>query len=152
MRVWRIGRISDTDKLSGIGGLYVSGRWHFRGFRVLYTSSTPSLAALEILVHVDPAITPAGLGLLEIDIPDGVEIEVYDPSLLTKNWQDFPPPRALQEFGSKWLAEQRTAILCVPSVVMPIEMNYLINPVHAESPRISIVSERTFSFDPRLLN
>ena len=151
MRVWRISRQSDTDNLSGVGGLYVSGRWHYRGHRILYTSATPSLAVLEVLVHVDPALAPAGLRLLEIDVPDDIVIENCDPSTLTPNWQDYPFPAELQEYGSRWLDKCHTAILSVPSAIIPIEKNYLINPEHTDTARLRIVAERPFIYDPRLL-
>jgi RES domain-containing protein len=150
MRVWRIGRISDPDKLAGVGGLYVSGRWHYRGHRILYTSSTPSLAALEVLVHVDPGLAPAGLCLVEIDVPDEVVIETCDPSTLTPNWQVYPFPPEPQDFGSRWLDECRTALLSVPSAIIPEEQNYLINPEHSDAARIRVIAERPFAFDPRL--
>lgn len=83
MRVWRISRQPHAAaSLTGSGGLYVSGRWHHRGRPVVYTSATPSLAALEVLVHVDPALAPADLRLIEIDVPDGIDIETCDPALL----------------------------------------------------------------------
>jgi RES domain-containing protein len=153
MQVWRICRLSDNDKLSGLGGFYVSGRWHHRGHRILYTSSTPSLAALEVLVHVNPGLAPAGLSLLEIEVPDDIAIENYDPSSLIPNWQDFPAPMELQDFGTQWLAESRTALLAVPSAIMPvsIEKNYLINPDHKDSARINFIVERPFTYDPRLV-
>jgi RES domain-containing protein len=151
MRVWRISRFSASDKLSGIGGLYVSGRWHARGHLVLYTSSTPSLAALEMLVHVDPALAPADLRLWEIDAPDDIALESCDPATLTPNWQDYPFPPELQDYGSCWLDACRSALLCVPSAIIPIEMNYLINPKHPDAARIRVITERPFTYDPRLL-
>lgn len=151
MRVWRISRLSASDKLSGIGGLHVSGRWHHRGHRILYTSATPSMAALEVLVHVDVATAPSDLGLLEIEVPDDITIETCDAAKLTRHWQDYPFPSELQDFGTKWLVEKRSAVLAVASVVIDVEINYLINPDHPDAARISIVSERPFVFDPRLL-
>ena len=150
MHVWRICRLSDVDKLSGVGGLYVGGRWHGRGNRILYTSSTPSLAALELLVHLDPASAPANLSLLEIDIPDKIRIEHCIPSQITPNWQNFPFPLELQNFGSTWLVEKRTAILSVPSAIIPRENNILINPVHFDASLITIKDEIPFAYDPRL--
>ena len=152
MRVWRITK-PYPDKLSGMGGIYVSGRWHEKGHRIIYTSCTPSLAALEYLVHLDPTLAPSGLGLLQIDIPDDIAIQECDPSTLTSNWrQYFPIPMELQKFGTKWLAENRTAILAVPSAIIPIEKNYIINPAHPAMARITMVDEIDFSFDPRLLS
>lgn len=151
MRVWRISKLSGTDKLSGIGGLYVSGRWHYRGHRILYTSATPSLAVLEVLVHVDPALAPAGFCLLEIDVPDTIAIESCAPTTLTPHWQNYPFPSELQDFGSRWLGECRTALLAVPSAILPIEQNYLINPDHPDAARIRVVTESPFAYNPRLL-
>ena len=152
MRVWRISRQPHAaTSLAGIGGLYVSGRWHHRGRPIVYTSATPSLAALEVLVHVDPSLAPTDLRLIEIDIPDGMAIEACDPARLAADWQAFPAPIALQDFGSEWLSALRTPVLSVPSAVLAIERNYLINPAHSDSARIRIVREQAFSFDPRLI-
>ena len=93
MRVWRISRQSHAaTSLTGSGGLYVSGRWHHRGQPIVYTSATPSLAALEILVHVDPALAAMDLRLIEIEVPDGIDIETCDPAQLAIDWQCFRLP------------------------------------------------------------
>lgn len=152
MRVWRIslGKYASAC-LTGAGGLYVSGRWHHRGQPIVYTSATPSLAALEMLVHVDAALAPPDLRLIEIEFPDELTVEVCDPATLTADWTAFPAPVELQTFGSTWLAEQRTSVLNVPSAVLPIERNYILNPVHLDSKHVRVVGEQPFSFDPRLL-
>lgn len=152
MRVWRISRQAHAaSTLTGIGGLYVSGRWHHRGRAIVYTSATPSLAALEVLVHVDPALAPMDLRLIEIDVPDGIDVETCDPAQLARDWQMFPAPVVLQDFGSEWLSGWRTAVLSVPSAVLAIERNYIINPADPDASRIRIVQEQAFSFDPRLI-
>jgi RES domain-containing protein len=151
MSVWRICKQRTGDKLAGLGGLYVSGRWHHIGHRILYTSATASLAALEVLVHLDPDQAPDDLILLEIEVPDGVKIEICNPlQITTKHWQTYPPPHELQDFGTRWLEEQRTAILSVPSAIVSIEFNYLINPEHPEAKGIKLLSERPFVYDQRL--
>ena len=128
MRVWRISRQAHAaSSLTGSGGLYVSGRWHHRGQPIVYTSATPSLAALEVLVHVDPALAPMDLRLVEIDVPDGIGIETCDPAQLAADWQMFPAPAVLQDFGSEWLSGLRTPSPRVLSAVLAIEAgNYLI--------------------------
>lgn len=151
MRVWRIGKLSVSDKLSGVGGLHVSGRWHHRGHRILYTSQNASMAVLEVLVHVDPVTVPSDLGLLEIDVPDDMKIESCDAAHVSRHWQDYPFPHELQDFGTRWLVEKRSALLMVASALIPVEQNYLINPDHPDAGRISIVSEQPFAFDARLL-
>lgn len=151
MRVWRISRHRHAADLKGLGGLVASGRWHHPGKPILYTSATPSLAALEVLVHVDSTLAPPDLALIEIVIPDDIAIEYCNPVSLTPSWQTYPGPVELQDFGSMWLAEIRSAILAVPSAVLPVEQNYLINPLHPEIARLRVVQELPFYFDPRLM-
>ena len=152
MRVWRIGpKKYAAQCLAGIGGLHVSGRWHHRGHPIIYTSATPSLAALEILVHIDPALAPPDLQLVEIDVPDTLAIEVCDPTGLAPDWQTYPAPTALPDFGTAWLEASRTPVLDVPSAVLAIERNYILNPRHPDARAVQIVEIQTFAFDPRLL-
>jgi RES domain-containing protein len=150
MVVWRICKQRSGNQLAGLGGLYVSGRWHHTGHRILYTSATASLAALEVLVHIDPDQAPDDLTLLEIDVPDEIGIEQCDPLQIIKSWQTYPPPPELQDFGTLWLEEQRSAVLSVPSAIVSIEYNYLINPEHPEAAGIKLLSERPFVYDQRL--
>jgi RES domain-containing protein len=154
MRVWRICKGKDVaTTMSGAGSSYASGRSHLKGSPVVYTSSTASLAALETLVHFDPALAPPDLRLLEIDVPDTLSLESFDPAGLPHDWRAYPGPVALQMFGSTWLRELRSVVLRVPSAVLPVavEANYLLNPLHPEAEDLSIVEERPFTFDSRLL-
>lgn len=156
MRVWRIYQAHFGDQLEGLGGIYVEGRWHLKGNRIVYTSSSVALASLEVLANAGIEEIPDDLRLLEIDIPDPVSVEVCDPTKLCTNWHGFNPyPHETQEFGTRWLEECRTAVLMVPSAVVPDiarEYNYLINPVHPEVAGIHILSDSSFSFDSRIVN
>ena len=152
MRVWRICRKSYVDAaLDGIGGMYTSGRWHSKGNPIVYTASSAALAALEVLVHVDPLTAPADLRLLAIELPDDLSIEVIEPITLPDGWHSVPAPAALQTIGSSWLTSGRTAALNVPSAVIKVERNFLLNPRHPEVQRVRILSDEAFSFDTRLL-
>lgn len=152
MRVWRIcPQQYVSSSLAGTGGLYASGRWHHRGQPIVYTSATPSLAALEVLVHVDPALAPNSVKLLEIDLPSELAVERCDPEKISADWMIYPAPSELQDFGSKWLSSLRSAVLQVPAAVMPVESNFLLNPRHPQFTQVSIVREVSFSFDSRLL-
>ena len=152
MRVWRICRQAHGPQaLDGLGGLYVSGRWHSKGSPILYTACSPALAALEVLVHVDPLLAPTDLRLLAIEVPADLSLESLEPDTLPPGWAEVPAPRALQALGDAWLRQQRTAALCVPSAVIRTERNILLNPRHPEVQRISIISDEAFSFDTRLL-
>jgi RES domain-containing protein len=152
VRVWRIcPQPYVSSALAGLGGLYAAGRWHHRGQPIVYASATPSLAALEVLVHVDPALAPTDVRLLEIDVPPELTAEQCDPETIISDWMIYPAPSELQDFGSKWLTSLRSAVLQVPAAVMPVESNFLLNPRHPHFARVSIVREVQFSFDSRLL-
>ena len=152
MRVWRICRKPYVDTaLDGSGGMYTSGRWHSKGNPIVYTASSAALAALEVLVHVDPLTAPADLRLLAIELPDDLSIEVLEPITLPEGWHSVPAPAALQTIGSSWLTSGRTAALNVPSAVITVERNFLLNPRHPEVQRVRILSDEAFSFDTRLL-
>ncbi len=152
MRVWRICRKPYVDTaLDGSGGMYTSGRWHSKGNPIAYTASSAALAALEVLVHVDPLTAPADLRLLAIELPDDLSIEVLEPITLPEGWHSVPAPAALQTIGSSWLTSGRTAALNVPSAVIKVERNFLLNPRHPEVQRVRILSDEAFSFDTRLL-
>lgn len=151
MRVWRICRKAYApDPLGGRGGLFTSGRWHTRGRRVVYTSSSLALAALEFLVNVDRSALPADLIQVEIDLPDDLEIDRVDRTRLPRHWRSYPAPEELQQIGNAWLAQQRTAVLQVPSAVIPEEHNYLLNPAHAGAKKLAIIRSESFIYDPRL--
>lgn len=153
MRVWRLcPEAYVTSALAGVGGLYASGRWHHKGHLVVYTSATPSLAALEALVHVDPALAPSDVRLIEIDVPEDLDVESCDPGGLATAWQAYPAPVELQDSGTRWLSSSRSAVLRVPAAVMPVESNYILNPKHSRFGSIRVVRELPFSFDSRLLH
>jgi RES domain-containing protein len=152
VRVWRLCRAAYAkDGLSGDGGLFASGRWHIRGDRVVYTAATLSLAALELLVRIHRAFAPTDLVAVEIDMPDVVEIERVSPSKLGSGWEAYPAPSFTQQLGTSWLVARRTAVLQVPSAVIPRESNYLLNPAQPRCARVRIVGRAPFSFDARLL-
>lgn len=156
MRLWRL--VKDeyvATALTGIGGMSTNGRWHHQGTLIVYTSSTPSLCALEYLVHVDPSIAPARLHLVEIQLPDDLEVETVDPASITPEWRGYPAPSALADFGSRWAREKRSPLLRVPSAVNAVgggvESNCLINPAHPLASRAAVVGATAFTFDTRLL-
>lgn len=151
MRVWRISKQAYAlSCLTGTGGLYASGRWHHQGRPIVYTASNAALAALEMLVHTDPLLAPSDLRLVEIEVPATASIEACDPAALVSDWRRYPGPRELRDFGTAWLAAQRTLVLRVPSAVLDAEPNYLLNPAHPEMSQVRILADNAFSFDPRL--
>src|SRR3972149_4085147 len=72
------------------------------------------------------------------------------PAHLPPDWRAYPAPRACAELGTRWIAARSTAMLAVPSAVVPSEPDYLLNPLHADFRRIRVGRPQPFSFDPRL--
>ena len=152
MRVWRICR-SDfaADPVGGRGGLYVSGRWHSRGRLIVYTSESLALSSLELLAHLEREVLPPDLVQLEIEIPGTLDIRRIVADELPGDWRTYPAPDVLQQIGDEWLEEKQTAVLEVPSALIPTERNFLINPLHPESKGVAIIGTARFAYDPRLL-
>jgi RES domain-containing protein len=151
MLVWRIARqIHGDTTLEGIGGLLVAGRWHRRGHPILYTSSSAALAALELLVHVEPLQAPDDLRLQGLELPVDLAIEALDLTQLPDNWQSLPAPESTQSIGSAWLERKSSVALRVPSIIVPMESNVLLNPRHPKMARVRISSNEAFRFDSRL--
>lgn len=151
MLLWRIAREIHVDSaLEGVGGLMVSGRWHRRGRPILYTASSAALAALEVLVHVEPLQAPDDLRLLGLDLPDELTLEELGPALLPEDWRSVPAPESTQSIGNAWLERRSSVALRVPSVVVPMETNVLLNPRHPDMTRVRISSNEAFRFDSRL--
>jgi len=152
VKVWRICRQPFVaTAMDGIGGLYAGGRWHRRGRPIVYAASSAALAALEVLVHVDPLDAPEDLRLLTLELPDDLLIEHVDVGALPARWAAVPAPDELAALGTEWLTSRRGVALSVPSAVIPIERNLLLNPLHPEVTRVRIVGDEAFTFDPRLM-
>lgn len=151
MRVWRIiPKLHLSRAFDGEGARRFGGRWNRLGTRVVYTSATLSLAALEFFVNLDRDTEPDQLVALSADIPDDVHIDYMKMSSLPKNWRSYPVPEAVQDLGTAWVASGSTAVLAVPSAVIPDERNYLLNPAHPDFQRFHLNKPEAFHFDPRM--
>jgi RES domain-containing protein len=117
----------------------------------VYTAAHLSLAVLEILVHV-PAEEdlPADLVAISADVPDDLAVERVRVDELPPDWRRTPAPPALADRGSAWLIAARTAVLAVPSAVIPVESNYILNPAHPDFRRIVVHRPERLDLDPRL--
>lgn len=148
---WRIVKPRRVaDAFSGEGARLFGGRWNPVGRPVVYAAESKALAALEILVHVDDG------GLMDeyLCMPvrfDKRLVRSLDLKSLPNNWRANPPPASTQMIGADWLGEGGSVVLEVPSVLIPGESNYLINPQHPAFGKLGIGAPEPFEFDPRLL-
>lgn len=133
---------------SGKGAALHGGRWNPTGVAAIYTAATISLAALETLVHF--SVLPRDFALTEVHVPDGVSVESIDEASLPADWRSFSPSPATQEIGRAWAAGLRSAVLAVPSGIVPAERNYILNPRHPDFGWIKFRPSTPFRFDPRL--
>jgi RES domain-containing protein len=117
----------------------------------VYTAAHLSLAVLEMLVHV-PAEEdlPTDLVAIVADVPDDLGVEHVRIEELPPDWRRTPAPPTLADRGSAWLTAARTAVLAVPSAVIPAESNYILNPAHPEFRRIVVHRPQRLDLDPRL--
>jgi RES domain-containing protein len=140
-------RSKPSQAFSGEGGLVGAARWHSRGTRLVYTSSSVALACLETLVHMQTLRELEERWLFVIEIPDRL-IEELRP--LPQGWDSEPAGAQGRAAGDRWVIEQRSAALLVPSVVVPVEQNALINPRHPRFRLDWVQKAKRFRYDPRL--
>ena len=117
---------------------------------MVYCASSLSLAALEVLVHLDVADAPTDFISIRANLPDRVKVEERDVASLPHDWRSYPARRSLQAIGDAWVASGRTVALIVPSAVVPIESNVLLNPAHPDLSKLTKGSPQAYPFDPRL--
>jgi RES domain-containing protein len=144
-------RVSNYQTLDGVGGLYVSGRWHTRGHPVVYCTLNPATALLETLVHIeiDSEDRPECFQVLRIEGPDSLSIEKVEADSLSPDWADDLSPT--QAIGDRWLTESRSLLLQVPSVLVPETWNVLVNSQHVEANLLKITMMYEHAFHARLL-
>lgn len=131
----------------GRGSEINGGRWNPVGIPATYAGSSRSLCALEYLVHLDRALA-ARLDLVFAEVSfDSSDVEV---AMLPAGWHAAGSLTAVS-YGQMWLREQRSLVLQVPSVVIPEEANYMINPRHPRAPSLVYCAAlEPFAYDTRL--
>ena len=153
MILWRLSSARHARAFDGGYGLLHNGRWNTAGHPVTYCATSPSLCVLEKLVHIeDPLLMPAQV-MLRYEVPDSVETETVTILELPVSWRR--QEGWTQRRGDQWCHENRTPLLVVPSVIIPLaespDRNVMINHRRSASARIRLASAEEFKFDPRLL-
>ncbi len=147
---WRITTKRDVSAaFDGEGARLYGGRWNRPGTRMVYASEHLSLAALELFVHVDSEDQPRALYRFRVELPDDA-VEALPRLRLPPSWRDYPAPDDTAVIGTDWARRGERLALLVPSVVVPEELNVLLNPGHPRFGEVRIVPGEPFSFDPRM--
>jgi RES domain-containing protein len=151
MIVYRICNTRYANDINGIGSKLYGGRWNNVGNAVVYSSSTRALAALEVLVHLPPKnVKLMDFSVVAIEVPENSVDEISYAKIkdeligngLNSNFKLI---------GDNWLKKNTILLLKVPSVVIPEEFNYLINPLHKDFHKVKIKETKLFRFDERLV-
>ncbi|MDP8991101.1 MAG: RES family NAD+ phosphorylase [Acidobacteriota bacterium] len=142
MRIFRLhGRQRAASDYSG--SLRFASRWNPAGTPVLYASTALSLACLELLVHVGPDQIPLNYIYTAAEIPLDPAAHDFRGSLRDSE--------ATRRYGHGWATSQKSLAIYVPSVIIPVEFNVLLNPIHAAFQTVKWDDPKPFAFDPRLL-
>lgn len=154
MRVWRICLKKFAEPaLLGEGARLYSGRWNPVGVPMVYTSTSLSLAAMELFVHLEIGTEPAELVSVTAEVPiDTSTMHRLGEDLKSKlpqDWRRLAHP-LLRQIGANWIAGGSSLALMVPSVVIDGEWNVLINPTHPGFSRIKLEPPKPFHFDARM--
>lgn len=148
MEVFRITLTKWANKLVGSG---YPARWNSKGKFVVYAASSRSLATLENLVHRSGEGLNKNFRVITINIPKEVKVKSIRQSSLDKNWTRFNKVSDTRLKGDQWIDSNSSAVLKVPSAIIPDESNYLLNPSHPDFFKIEIVRSEAFVFDSRLI-
>ena len=149
---WRLAPAGYARKLDGGGNRVTGARWNSPGRGVVYASANLSLCVLETYVHMPAA--------LRSDIPEFHAVCLWAPDdagatyVTVSEFQTIlsasDPRASFRAIGDQWLGTSSNLVLLAPSVVVPEELNVLLNPAHPRMAEVKIESARIFNFDPRM--
>ena len=149
---WRLvapKRGDQREAFSGEGARLFGGRWNSPGIPVVYSSSSLSLAALETLVHADRRRFSREYVAFKLYLPEELTLELREDDL-PEDWQARAVSEGARRIGDAWAETEASVVLSVPSVIVPVERNFLLNPQHPRFPELIIDVPQAFRFDARL--
>jgi len=147
MRVYRISKTKYASDLKGTGSKRYGGRWNKVGTHCIYTAESRALAVLEFSVNVNIDFIPRALSICVFEI-DEAQVHEIDTAKLPGNWRDNPTPLSTKDFGTE-LFSKNYSIVKIPSVVIPEESNYMLNPM-LENPDFKLIEVEDFVFELRI--
>lgn len=134
----------------GEGAFRYGGRWNSPGRRVLYTSESLSLATLEIFVHLDEDIITTDYSYAEVTFSEDLVVPLENFAKLPEGWRDLPVRDDVRKIGDDWIASGASAVLEVPTAILPKGSNYIISLEHLDAESIGFGIAERFVFDERL--
>ena len=145
--VYRIAAPRYAQRLTASG---VANRWNLAGQQVLYTAASAALACLENVVHRGAEGLRVPFALMVIELAESLLVEEITPAMLPPDWQQVTSYPRCQRFGDAWYRQRRSAVLRVPSAVIPSDFNYLLNTTHPDFSQVALLRTEEFRFDPRI--
>ena len=150
MRIWRICRKRYAGAAyAGEGARLYGGRWNSKGVKMVYTSTSLALAALETFVNLEPKLRPDDLVSIEAELADRLRTERLDPKSLPSDWYQRRD-ESLRHFGDDWIRKANSTALYVPSAAIAGEWNVLLNPAHPDFGQLRFHEPKDFEFDLRM--
>ncbi|MGD9825259.1 RES family NAD+ phosphorylase [Desulfobacter sp.] len=131
---------------NGEGARLYGGRWNSQGVAVVYTSDSLALCCLEVFVNLPSYEFFKGFVYFKLFFDE----KFVQGADLQDGWNGRPISKVSQEIGDNWIRERNSAVLRVPSVIIPEGNNYLINFNYQDSNQIKIGDPISLDFDPRL--
>lgn len=126
MKVYRISKTEYAKDLAGTGAKLYGGRWNHVNTPCIYTSESRALAVLEYSVNINIDFIPNSLTVCIFEI-DEKHIQEIQPNNLPADWQEIPAPYSTKTIGTEFL-QSDVPIIKVPSIIIPDEYNYILNP------------------------
>lgn len=118
---------------------------------MVYAADAPATALLETLVHIDrPDLLRVPMVVFSISLDEARHLVRFPTEHLPTDWRAWPWPASTQALGTFWFESRISPVLEVPSAVMPLQHNYLINPRHPQFSELEITGPAAFPIDPRL--
>lgn len=153
MNLFRITQEKYAEDLSGNGARLYGGRWNSEGLFAVYTSSSRALALLETLAHTPlKLLSERRYFLITLSIPDSIKPDEIELDQLSTGWDASEIRPLTKKLGDKFLRAKSGLLLSVPSVLIPEEKNFVLNPLHKDLQRTRISYKRRIAFDKRAIS
>ena len=74
------------------------------------------------------------------------QVDIVSEIDLSQTWLTSASPDEFKVIGDRWIRDNKSAILRVPSIISKQEYNYLFNPKHPDFSKITLHKTAAFTF------